>query len=289
MSSPAEPNRRMVELDDAELEVFDTGLADDHPIVCAAHPAEAFAAGTATLLAEVANTGVVCVNPRGLGASTACEQVSMEAMVDDIEAVRHRLGLDPWIFWGMSGGGWLAQLYAHRHPDGLRGIVVESVCLCFRERVADPACALSPRFAAWREPLAALGLLDEHAHADPDLGDDPEWLAVDGVGTVLRRRGGPALLVSPVPISAEMRAAMPAMWGFDSRPWIRDVHTPALVLAGADDPVVPVHRVRAVHEALAGSSFVLVDDAGHVPTSTRRPEVAAAFEAFLAANGLASG
>lgn len=50
----------------------------------------------------------------------------------------------------MSRGGWLAQIYARRHPDALVGIIVESTCLCFRGRLADSACALSPFFPAWR-------------------------------------------------------------------------------------------------------------------------------------------
>lgn len=69
---------------------------------------------------------------------------------------------------------------------------------------------------------------------------------------------------------------MPRLRDFDARPWIRDVRIPALVLAGAADPVAPLRHVRAVHEALAGSTFEEVEGAGHVPTAERRPAVAAA-------------
>jgi pimeloyl-ACP methyl ester carboxylesterase len=101
-------------------------------------------------------------------------------------------------------------------------------------------------------------------------------------GEVLRRRGGAALLVSPGPLSSDMKRAMPAFLRFDARPFIGAVSVPALVLAGSADPIVPVARVRAIHEALPGSHFEVVEGAGHVPTAEQRPEVARAFARFAA-------
>jgi pimeloyl-ACP methyl ester carboxylesterase len=73
---------------------------------------------------------------------------------------------------------------------------------------------------------------------------------------------------------------MPRFWTFESRSWLGELRTPTLVIAGSTDPVVPVARVRAVHEAVPGSSFALVPG-GHVPSSQRSPEAAAAIRAFL--------
>jgi len=100
---------------------------------------------------------------------------------------------------------------------------------------------------------------------------------------VFRRRDGPALLVSPGPISPEMKCVMSHFWDFDSRPWIRSVRVPALVICGTADPVVPLRHARAVHEAIAGSSFAEIDGAGHVPVAQKNPEVAAAFQKFMSA------
>lgn len=251
-------------------------------VVAAAHPASAFGADTARLIAGITQTGVVCINPRGLGGSSPASDISFERMVDDIESVRRQLGLPRWVFWGMSGGGWLAQLYARRHPDALAGIIVESACACFRDRLADPACALSPFFPAWHEPLRARGMLVEGSHANASAADDIEWTEVEGVGQVFRRRCGAALLVSPMPIDPDMKRAMPVLWTFDSRGWLDELRTPALVMAGSADPVVPVHRVRALHRALPGSTFVVIEGGGHVPSAEGRPEAVEAVRAFLA-------
>ena len=275
--------RRELEVPGGRVEVF-VGDAGDAgaPVIVTAHPAATVEAGTVELLAELP-ARVVAVNPRGLGGSSPVERASFSGMVDDVEAVRARLGLGPWLFWGMSGGGWLAQTYAQRHPAALRGIVSESACPCFRERMADPTCAISPFFPAWHGPLSARGLISDRSHAEPGSGDDTEWIEVEGVGQVFRRRNGPALVVSPFPIGPEMRARMPLLWTFDARAWLPTLRLPTLVLAGAADPVVPVAHVRAVAEAIPGATFVAIEGGGHVPTAEKRPEAWAAARRFLAA------
>jgi pimeloyl-ACP methyl ester carboxylesterase len=43
----------------------------------------------------------------------------------------------------------------------------------------------------------------------------------------------------------------------------------------------PLAHVRYLHQAIATSTFLGVDGAGHVPTTARRAEVADAVRAFL--------
>jgi pimeloyl-ACP methyl ester carboxylesterase len=277
--------RPHVTVGDVECDLYESAPSSSAVAVCAAHPADTFDWAACDLMAAATGCHAVCVNPRASDGSEAARMPALEEMVDRIEASRRHLGLGPWIFWGMSGGGWLAEIYANRYPQSLAGIVVESACLCFRERLADPACVLSPRFPAWHDGLAAEGLLPDITAAEPQPGDAFEWTDVDGVGAVFRRQEGPALLVSPGPLSAEMRGVMPRLWAFDARPWIRSVRVPALVIAGTMDPVAPLRHARAVHEALEGSTFLEVDGAGHVPLAERRPEVAAAFRRFASTLG----
>jgi pimeloyl-ACP methyl ester carboxylesterase len=243
--------------------------------LCAAHPADTFTGETAALLTEVAGQPVVCVNPPGLGGSTGALRGSLEQVVDDLEAARQALGGPRWVFWGLSGGGWLGQLWAHRHPEALAGLIVESVCANFRARLADPSCALSPSFPAWRQGLQQAGLLGEGSL------DAAEWVEVEGVGAVLRGRGGPAVLVSPMPPSPAMKEVLPLCLGFDARPWLSKLRLPTLVLAGTADPVVPVGHVRAIHQAIPGSTFVALDGAGHVPSAQRDPRAISAVQAWL--------
>jgi pimeloyl-ACP methyl ester carboxylesterase len=244
-------------------------------VIAAAHPTDIFDAGTASLLLEAAQAPAVCINPHARPAS-------LETMVDEIEAERRRRGHAPWVFWGMSGGGWLGQLYARRHPDALAGLILESTCACFRARLADPACVLSPFNEAWRGPLEARGLRVEGSHDEAGDPQATEWLELEGVGSVFRRAGGAALLVAPMPIGPEMRRAMPALWSFDARAWLREIRVPTLVMCGSADPVVPTSHARALHAAIAGAQWTAIDGAGHVPVVQRRPEAGAAVRGFLA-------
>jgi 3-oxoadipate enol-lactonase len=278
-----------IDVGGAELEIAIGGSGEaSAPVVCAAHPAEAFGDGTVALLSEVSCARVVCVNLRGLGGSSPLPPDApypLETMVDDLEAVRARLGLPPWVFWGMSGGGWLGQLYAHRHPHALAGLILESTCACFRARLDDPACVLSPRHAAWSAKLSAAGLL-ARAAATTTAPIDPaavagEWIEVAQVGSVFTQDGH-AVLVSPGPLSAQMRRAMPELVRFDARAWLSSLRLPTLVLCGSADPIVPVAHARALHEAIADSSFLELSGAGHVPVTEKRVELVQAARRFLA-------
>ncbi|HET6582592.1 MAG TPA: alpha/beta hydrolase [Nannocystaceae bacterium] len=276
---------RTIDVGDGQIEVFLGGAEDpEAPVLAAAHPASAYEAATVELLAATSGARIVCVNPRGLGGSSAIPSDrpwALADMVDDVETVRRRLGLGKWIFWGMSGGGWLAQIYAHRHPSSLGGVVIESACACFRERLADRECVLSPFFPPWGDALDDAGLLQADSHAEPSDARDGEWIEVEGVGSVFHRPAGPALVVAPFPVDAAMRRAMPILWEHDARLWLPSVRVPALVVAGTEDAVVPIARAREVHDAIAGARLVVVEGAGHVPTVERRPEVETAVRGFV--------
>jgi len=269
----------------AELEVLTGGAKQPGlPWIAAAHPAEGFDDATVSLLSRIADARVVGINLRGLGASSAppsSTSYSLESMVEDLDAVRQRLGIGPWIFWGMSGGGWLGEIYARRHPEALAGVIIESCCQCFRERLADPLCGLSPFNPAWRAKLEAARMLDPSAHADAGTAG-LEWVEVEGIGSVFRRRGGGALLVTATPLSLEMRRAMPTLWTMDARKWWKHVRLPTLVMAGTADPILPLGHAKAVADAVKNATFVAIEGAGHVPTISRPAEATAAVRAFLA-------
>jgi pimeloyl-ACP methyl ester carboxylesterase len=282
---PVPPEHQLVEVPNGVLDVWVGGpMAPGAPVVCAAHPGGVFGESAVDLLRETAEARAVSVNPRGIGASSAVPSGSsytLDSMVDDLDAVRRHFGVETWVFWGMSGGGWLGLAYACKYPQALAGVILESVCSCFRVRLADSACILSPFHPSWAATLSKHGLIDRDAHLEAGDPTTTEWLEVDGVGAVFRRRDGPALLVSPMPVAAEMRAAMPLCWTVDFRESLPDIRTPALVIAGSDDPIVPLSHVRSLHEGIAGSRLLIVDGAGHVPTTARRGEVTDAVRSFL--------
>lgn len=267
--------QRRIETGSGTLDVYvSEPLAPDAPFVAASHPAGVFGEKSVALLSEMSGANVICANfdPRFS---------TLAAMVDGLEEVRRQLGVDRWIFWGMSGGGWLSMEYALRHPSSLRGVIIESVCSCFRVRLADPECLFSPFHTSWRSTLERRNLIDPGSHAAEGDVRATEWIEVEGVGSVFRRIDGPALLVSPMPVTPEMRAGMPLLWTIDFRDDLAKIRTTTLVIAGDADLVAPLSHVRAVYDAIRGSSFFVAAGAGHVPTTTRRDDVREAVGTFL--------
>jgi 3-oxoadipate enol-lactonase len=285
VSSDNRPQRRRVEVPGGVLDVTVGPVIPGAAVVCAAHPAGVFAESAVDLLGEVTGASVVCINPRGIGQSSPAPsgdtRYTFDSMVDDLDAARRHLGIRSWVFWGMSGGGWLGQAYGCRHPDALDGLILESICSCFRVRLADPTCILSPFHAQWRPALESRDLIDQDSHTDVGDAGATEWLEVENVGSVFCRRNGPALLVSPTPASAEMRTAMPLLWTADFRESLQAIRMPTLVIGGSADPIVPLAHVQSLHDGVAGSRLLIVDGGGHVPTTARHSQVIDAARSFL--------
>jgi poly(3-hydroxyalkanoate) depolymerase len=72
-----------------------------------------------------------------------------------------------------------------------------------------------------------------------------------------------------------------AMIGWTSLPWLWSLKQPTLVLAGTDDPIVPLVNGRILAHLIPKARLETIDD-GHLFMVTRPDETAAIIEAFLA-------
>jgi 3-oxoadipate enol-lactonase len=79
-----------------------------------------------------------------------------------------------------------------------------------------------------------------------------------------------------------MIAAWRAAMAFDSRPRLGAIRCPTLVLAGAVDDAVPMHHTRQLHEGIAGSRLVVLDEGDHALIWAMPDAFADAVLAFLA-------
>src|ERR1700675_984898 len=71
-----------------------------------------------------------------------------------------------------------------------------------------------------------------------------------------------------------------AMTGWTSLPWLWTLKQPALILAGRDDPIVPLANGRLMARMIPNSRLEILDD-GHLFMVTRTVETAAIVETFL--------
>ena len=71
-----------------------------------------------------------------------------------------------------------------------------------------------------------------------------------------------------------------AMFGWTSIHWLHRITQPTLVMAGRDDPLVPLANARLMH-VLIPNSELMVFDCGHLFLLTRGEQAAAAIREFL--------
>jgi len=71
-----------------------------------------------------------------------------------------------------------------------------------------------------------------------------------------------------------------ALMGWSSLPWLHRLQQPTLVIAGADDPIVPPINGQLIAQRIPNARFELVN-CGHLFVLTLAPEIAAMIDAFL--------
>ena len=174
--------------------------------------------------------------------------------------------------FGVSWGGAAAQEFAIRHPERCRTLTLAATCAGF---VMVPGA-----------PQVLPGLLNPRLYLDPG-----HLLRVGGqlYGDVAR------LQRDVLQMHAElMRHPRPrgylyqllAFCGWTSWHRLHRVRVPALVLMGADDPIVPPVNGRIVAARLPRVTLETVD-CGHLFVLTRPRETARRVERFLAEHAAA--
>lgn len=105
---------------------------------------------------------IITFDQRGAGLSTPAGEVRQNTtlhLIDDINKIRTHLGIDDFILAGGSWGTTLALLYAIRHPEPVKGLILRATYLNRREDMdwmygATGAALLHPDH--WAEFLSVL-------------------------------------------------------------------------------------------------------------------------------------
>ncbi|WP_051807413.1 alpha/beta fold hydrolase [Actinoplanes subtropicus] len=83
------------------------------------------------------------------------------------------------------------------------------------------------------------------------------------------------------PSTAGYLAQLNAIGGWTSLPWLRRLPQPTLVIAGDDDPIVPLANGRLLSRLIPGARLHVVPGGGHLFLLERSAETAAAVADFL--------
>jgi poly(3-hydroxyalkanoate) depolymerase len=150
---------------------------------------------------------------------------------------------------GVSWGGTLAQQFALQHPRRCRRLIL--VATTHGIPMVPPSLSVLLKFAT------------------PRRFNDAKYLARiagDLYGGALRAQPGLIRSLAPVSAGADRRGYLfqqLALLGWSSLPWLPLLPQRTLVLAGRDDPIVPLANARLMARLLRCGRLHVVDD-GHL-------------------------
>jgi poly(3-hydroxyalkanoate) depolymerase len=168
---------------------------------------------------------------------------------------------------GVSWGGGIAQQFAHQHYAMCRKIVLAAT---------SPGALMVPG-----EPPVLWKMATPRRYIDKDF---MRRIAPEIYGGAFRRNPDfLATYANPMARTSERGYLyqLLAMAGWTSLPWLWTLKQPALILAGRDDPIVPLVNARLMAWLMPSAKLEILDD-GHLFLVTSPVESAAIIETFLA-------
>jgi pimeloyl-ACP methyl ester carboxylesterase len=208
---------------------------------------------------------------RGTGRSDAPDLgYGIGIYADDLAALLDALGVGEVILCGFSMGGYIAFEFLRRWRSRVRALVLVSTRAeadtADGRRGRDTAAALARESGSG---AIADGMLDKML-TPATLSSSPE----------LARRVRELMAAAPVSGLVGALSAMrdrPDSMGL--LPMLEGI--PVLVIVGAEDPVTPPDRARAMADAIPGARLEVIPGAAHLTVLERPKEVTGVIRAFL--------
>jgi pimeloyl-ACP methyl ester carboxylesterase len=184
--------------------------------------------------------------------STPRFPLGMRALASIAATVMHRAGHAQAHVLGYSLGGLVAQEMAYRHPECVDRLVL---------------CATTPGFPSLPpRPLAAWLMLTPSRYVDRAAAEMIVPMIAGGRTSRDREvldANLPARLAHAPSLVGYLNQLY-AAGGFTSHPWIRFIKQSTMIIAGDDDPLVPVPNARYLAWAIPNARLQVMRGAGHL-------------------------
>jgi poly(3-hydroxyalkanoate) depolymerase len=220
--------------------------------------------------------GVIRFDMPGIGGSPApVIPYHMTTLPPLLAGLLDQLGYDQADVLGISWGGGLAQQFALSRPDRVRRVVLVAT---------GPGALMVPG-----HPRALLRMLTTRRHRDPGYA---ARIAGELYGGSARQ--DPIVARDLLHATTRLGPArgyfyqLIATIGWTSLPLLPKLRPPTLILAGDDDPIIPLVNARIMHRLIPGSQLH-VYHGGHLELAADAERLASIVEAFLNADLTAEG
>jgi len=185
---------------------------------------------------------------------------SIDEYVEWLRGYINQQGYQDVVLAGHSLGGAIAQLYALKYPDELKGLILIGTGTRLRVRpdILESVRGMIGNESAWREYLETGTTI-----SDPEI----RKAIVES-----RMRIGPAVLLNDFLCCDR----------FDIMGEVQNIRLPTLVLCGSEDVMTPVKYTRYLADRIQGAVEVVIEGATHVVFTDKPRQVNQAIEKFLA-------
>jgi poly(3-hydroxyalkanoate) depolymerase len=218
-------------------------------------------------MAELKETGGIIFDVPGVGGSPAPGFPYRPSTLARLaKRLAEMLGYDKVYVSGVSWGGGLAQQFAFQYPAVCRKLILAAT---------SPGAIMVPG-----APNVLAKMASPRRYTDPGY---MRSIAAEIYGGAFRT--DPTLIGRH---AAAMKGAtqygymlqLIAMTGWTSLPWLWLLRQPTLIMAGTDDPLVPLANAKMLKALIPNSRLELIDD-GHMFLVTKPKECAKIIEGFL--------
>jgi proline iminopeptidase len=225
-----------------------------------------------------------------------------QQLIEDMEKLRERLGVDRWLVSGGSWGSALALAYAEQYPSRVSELVLLSVTTWRRAELAWLYSGLSRFFPeAWdafraHVPKARKGdvptayaQLMEDANPTVRLAAARAWAAWEDAALALEPFPLPGAFgdIPPDDLIALVRICARYV---STGAWLEDgilikragalAGIPGALIHGRRDLTCPVETAWLLSRAWPGSELVVLDDSGHLGSNSKRAALLRALDRF---------
>ncbi len=164
-------------------------------------------------------------------------------MAQDAKALVDSLGLKDFHLVGVSMGGMISQEYALAYQSDLR-----SLTLCCTYAAPGPFC--SRMFKLWQDMAPVMGV--PTVMRDVTLWAFTQDFFLNQEPTLKEFEAAMAAMDQPTEVYL---AQLHAIQVHDTRSRLKNIKVPTMVLAGADDILIPMNLSEELHSLIPGASF----------------------------------
>jgi len=213
---------------------------------------------------------VITPDLRGFGESDISGgEATMNRMAQDVVRLMDALEISSAIVGGLSMGGYVVLAFYKQFASRVRGLVLADT-----RAQADTEEAKQVR-AQQAEQIMASGMA---SITDAML---PKLLTPETVSKrpeVVKRIRDMMLKTKPAGAAA---ALMGMAAREDQTALLHRISVPTLILVGRDDPITPLQDSEKMHDKIAGSRLVVIENASHVSNVEQSAVFNAALSSFL--------